>query len=123
MKDLINPTHYQSGDFECIDFAEQMPFCLGNAFKYAWRAGKKTSADLTTDLQKCRWYIKRAQAAQNSPHFAALNTVAYKLPQYIHQAKLEKWRDELLSAIAYCDYDKACAVIGGVLDDNLEDKQ
>lgn len=62
--DAINPSHYGagSGGVECIDAIEAaghgLSFCLGNAMKYIWRAGKKDSA--LQDLQKARWYIDRA---------------------------------------------------------------
>lgn len=57
--DPINPNHYktQSG-VECIDVAELFPYSLGNAIKYAWRAGKKDN--LKQDLKKCEWYLNRA---------------------------------------------------------------
>ena len=57
--DPINPNHYktQSG-IECIDVAEHLGYCLGNALKYAWRAGQKDN--IVQDLSKCEWYIKRA---------------------------------------------------------------
>ena len=58
--DAINhPTHYTShpSGVECIDIAEHMNFCLGNALKYIWRAGLK--GDAVEDLKKARWYIDR----------------------------------------------------------------
>ena len=59
-KDPINhPAHYTShpSGVECIDIAEHMNFCLGNALKYIWRAGLK--GDAVEDLKKARWYIDR----------------------------------------------------------------
>lgn len=59
--DTINhPTHYTShpSGIECIQIAEHMNFCLGNAVKYLWRAGVKTN-DPMQDLKKARWYIDR----------------------------------------------------------------
>ena len=57
--DSINPQHYQShpSGIECIQVAEHMNFCLGNALKYIWRAGLK--GDAIEDLKKARWYIER----------------------------------------------------------------
>lgn len=58
--DAINhPKHYTShpSGVECIDIAEHMNFCLGNALKYIWRAGLK--GDAVEDLKKARWYIGR----------------------------------------------------------------
>ena len=52
-----HPAHYTSHGVECIDIAETMSFCLGNALKYIWRAGLK--GDLVEDLRKARWYLDR----------------------------------------------------------------
>ena len=58
--DSINPTHYRQhpSGVECIQIAEHMGFCTGNAIKYIWRAGLK-GADPLEDLRKARWYIDR----------------------------------------------------------------
>ena len=57
--DPINPPHYRDNPsgIECIQVAEHMPYCLGNAIKYLWRAGKK--GDAVEDLRKAAWYINR----------------------------------------------------------------
>lgn len=60
--DNVNhPAHYEAGyttKIECIDIARHMPFCLGNAFKYAWRAGKKGGTEKAIeDLKKALWYL------------------------------------------------------------------
>ena len=62
-----NPSHYADTPIECIDAMEAMlsakqvdaftAYCLGNAFKYLWRAGNKQ--DMQTDLRKAVWYIER----------------------------------------------------------------
>ena len=59
--DIINqPPHYKShpSSIECIQITEHMNFCLGNAIKYIWRAGLKSSSEIE-DLRKARWYIER----------------------------------------------------------------
>lgn len=47
MDNVNHPKHYTSGfdsrQVECIDITREMPFSLGNAFKYVWRAGKKAT--------------------------------------------------------------------------------
>jgi len=56
--DSINPKHYKHpSGVECVDIAEHLPFCLGNALKYVWRAGEK--GDYVEDLRKAEWYLKR----------------------------------------------------------------
>ena len=53
--DPVEPNHYKSKKHECIEFSRQMPFNLGNAFKYVWRYTDKNG---TEDLDKAVWYIK-----------------------------------------------------------------
>lgn len=58
--DAVNhPRHYTShpSGVECIDVVEHMPFNVGNAVKYLWRAGMK--GDALEDLKKAAWYIAR----------------------------------------------------------------
>jgi hypothetical protein len=58
--DAVNhPRHYNlhPSGVECIDVVEHMPFNVGNAVKYLWRAGQK--GDALEDLKKARWYIER----------------------------------------------------------------
>ena len=54
-----NPKHYTEhpSGVECIQIAEHMNFCLGNALKYIWRADLKGN-DIE-DLEKARWYLSR----------------------------------------------------------------
>ena len=73
VSDAVNhPPHYKAAGLEAIDVIEALGhgpgFCIGNAIKYLWRAGKKTP-DALADLRKARWYVDRAiveaeQAAQ-----------------------------------------------------------
>lgn len=64
--DNVNhPQHYQplAGNVECIDAIRAalgdegvQSFCLGNAMKYIFRAGKK--GDIQEDLKKAIWYLE-----------------------------------------------------------------
>lgn len=59
MSDPVNhPPHYTGhpSGVECIEITRHLPFSLGNAVKYVWRAGEKD--DLRTDLEKARWYLR-----------------------------------------------------------------
>lgn len=57
MTDNVNhPKHYMQQPHECIWFTEKLGFCLGNAFKYAWRAQDKNGVEA---LKKARWYLNR----------------------------------------------------------------
>lgn len=65
-KESVNhPDHYKVGDYECLDVMESLygldaviNFCMLNAFKYQWRCNRKN--DCKEDLQKARWYNKKA---------------------------------------------------------------
>lgn len=59
--DPINhPKHYagMTARVECIDIARHLPYNLGCAFKYVWRAGAKDPTTHQQDLQKAIWYLK-----------------------------------------------------------------
>ena len=63
--DPTNPSHYTSGDIECVDAIRAATkgldgfsgFLAGNAIKYVWRHSLKGKA--VEDLQKAQWYIDR----------------------------------------------------------------
>lgn len=59
--DVNHPNHYcnHPSGIECIQITEHMNFCLGNAFKYIWRADLKHDDDGIKDLKKARWYLDR----------------------------------------------------------------
>ena len=67
---VTHPTHYTSGDIECIDaIAEAIKglsgieaFMIGNAIKYLWRFKLKGGKQ---DLEKAKWYIERTIAEGN----------------------------------------------------------
>ncbi len=55
-----HPSHYTSHPtgIECIAVVEHFSFNVGNAIKYLWRAGLK-STDRIEDLRKAAWYVQR----------------------------------------------------------------
>jgi hypothetical protein len=59
-ENINHPQHYNDhpSGVECIDIVEHMPFNIGNAIKYLWRAGIKATPTLE-DLEKARWYVER----------------------------------------------------------------
>ena len=59
-EDPVNhPSHYTEhpSGVERNTISEHMTFCVGNAIKYLWRAGKKGPP--IQDLEKARYYIDR----------------------------------------------------------------
>ena len=70
MTDPINPDYYKTAPEntsihgECIDYATDLGFVLGSAFKYVWRAGRK--GDIRQDLNKA---VKRLDHAIHNGSF------------------------------------------------------
>jgi hypothetical protein len=65
MRDNVNhPSHYTSGEIECIDALESATVnlsgieavCTANAIKYLWRWKRKNGIE---DLKKAQWYIDK----------------------------------------------------------------
>jgi hypothetical protein len=62
--DNVNhPGHYETGKYECISVMTEAlgpevveGFCLGNAFKYLYRAKRKNGIE---DIRKAQWYINK----------------------------------------------------------------
>ena len=77
-EDAVNhPTHYTVYDPEPIVVAEHLSFCEGNVVKYLARAGRKPSAPAQQDLDKARWYMRRAACDKDGVfNKDALNTAA-----------------------------------------------
>ena len=82
MTDLVNhPPHYNDhpSGIECIQIAEHMNFCLGNALKYIWRADLKGNA--IEDLEKARWYLDREIARRNNVSQKAIAGAGVRAPK------------------------------------------
>lgn len=62
--DIVNhPSHYETGNFECIEVMLEtqgkesvLSFCLCNAFKYLYRHNRKNGIE---DVKKAKWYIDK----------------------------------------------------------------
>jgi len=59
----INPSYYtqgfEFGECRCIIVIRELPFSLGSAVKYIWRAGDKD--EVPQEIEKARWYITDAR--------------------------------------------------------------
>lgn len=60
---VVNPEHYKTGKFECIDVMLETQgveavrgFCICNAFKYLYRHRNKKGLE---DVLKARWYLDK----------------------------------------------------------------
>lgn len=72
MDNINHPSHYQ-GKNECIDVMRAMfgdeavkGFCKCNAFKYRFRAGKKSTSSAEEDIKKAEWYEDYLIIMENS---------------------------------------------------------
>lgn len=75
--DMVNhPPHYTGhpSGVECIEIAEHLPFCLGNAFKYLFRRDQKDAA--LENVEKAIWYLGR--------HINNLPEFDWTLPEDVH---------------------------------------
>ena len=92
--DLVNhPSHYETGKFECIEVMEEAlgrdvvkGFCIGNAFKYIYRAKRKNGLE---DLKKAQWYLNRVISMEDAD-----NT---KDPYAEQKTRLKDLEDEILN--------------------------
>lgn len=72
MADAVNhPAHYapifEARQIECLDIAQHLDFCRGNAFKYVWRAGLKGEPEKAIeDCETAKFYITRVVETKNS---------------------------------------------------------
>lgn len=95
--DPVNrPSHYTSdpSGIECIEIAQNLPFCLGNCYKHLHRAWLK--GNIKQDLQKAKWYIERG-AFNNQK----LNSNDSHRIRYVASKQTDKTLRELLVGFSY----------------------
>lgn len=113
--DMVNhPPHYTDGPdlgkLECIDITRWLPFTLGNAFKYVWRAGKKgDAAKAVEDLKKAEFYLNDwwgqgpgvSRILYPREAFCAVRALFNRIPRdkYEHDSLLEQYRWSILDSI------------------------
>lgn len=79
-----HPKHYnRENAIECIDEIElifgpevTMHFCLGNVFKYRYRAGLKN--DGYEDLEKSDWYMRRYKELKEKMDRPVANQIEHR---------------------------------------------
>lgn len=92
MSDNVNhPEHYKGKPtipIKCNDIARWMPFGLGNAFKYVWRAGHKENCQ--DDLEKAGWYLDDMTVRLKDHLFSGkLDSVLYPCKEVARQLFLQ----------------------------------
>jgi len=83
MNDAVDhPVHYTAhpSGVECIEIVEWLPFNVGNAIKYVWRAGLKDDAE--EDHAKAIWYLERA-VRSGPEHYIVVSTRAIYLASLV----------------------------------------
>lgn len=111
--DPVNhPSHYTDGPnlgrLECLDITRWLPFDLGNAFKYVWRAGKKNPEKMVEDLEKAKFYLhdwKELQAWQGTLYHGRASAEMMLFKADCKQ--FAPWRYRALRAIVRGDVDEA----------------
>ena len=115
-----HPAHYTThpSGLECIEVTELMPFCLGNAVKYVWRAGEKVDADGVEDLRKAVWYLRRhlTNGSANMPPAKARAKLAQAAA-----ADPDETRRGILEDIAAGQLDLAIVQLQYVIDNHNHD--
>ena len=100
-----NPSHYTDGKYETIDFIEEYGTIthIGNAIKYASRAGKKDEDAYIEDLKKGLWYLHRYNCPPKKKHIDVLD--------YCKDKKLPDELTNVLIAISRENYVEAERVL------------
>ena len=102
-EDPVNhPSHYTGGPslgtLECLDITRILPFDLGNAFKYVWRAGKKNPEKAVEDLKKAEFYLndwwKMTKMLQVAVYPKEAFLLAYTLFKRIENAPMNDWLEK-----------------------------
>lgn len=104
--DSVNhPSHYTDGKYETIEFIEEygMRTHIGNAIKYASRAGKKDEDTYIEDLKKGLWYLHRYNCPPKKKHIDVLD--------YCKDKKLPDELTNVLIAISRENYVEAERVL------------
>lgn len=104
--DSVNhPSHYTDGKYETIDFIEEYGTIthIGNAIKYASRAGKKDEDAYIEDLKKGLWYLHRYNCPPKKKHIDVLD--------YCKEKKLSDELTNVLIAISRENYVEAERVL------------
>lgn len=93
MTDYVNqPPHYNQhpSGVEAIQITEHFSFCVGNAIKYVFRAGKKMNN--VEDLRKAVWYAERAMSDWEGNYSGVVRDgVVLPLTRFVAMEK-EEWR-------------------------------
>ena len=100
---VTNPSHYRShpSGVECIDIVRHLPFNVGNAIKYLWRAGDKGGPEkLREDLEKALWYTKDSIDHPSASTYSQL--VDYEQLAKWNRVESKTQRGRIIVLIIFC---------------------
>lgn len=115
MKDTINPDYYKDTPFglEVIEITKHYDFCIGNALKYIFRAGKKHEEGMDDktkhidDLKTAVWYLNAEikKITEGEPKERKLGSIVvhYKDGKEETFSSLDKFYDYLEDLSLKCD--------------------
>jgi len=103
------PKHYNvhPSGIEVIEITEHFDFCVGNALKYIMRCDHKGAE--VQDLEKARWYLKRAEARRTVIHFD--NRVALTMERYLQHEPAGGFVEGIFRAVVRFEYARAVGVL------------
>ena len=118
-----HPPHYQKhpSGLEAIDVCEGLSFCLGNAVKYLWRAGKKGPA--LEDLQKARWYLERWIGQKYSPDRVEIINAAHETSRMMTRVREADPNSPLGRVLWSIIHDEEWEQLIAVMDQAIADEQ
>lgn len=103
--DQVNhPSHYTSREVECIDVAELLKFCPGNAVKYLWRMHEKGNP--LQDVRKAQWYLERERS-----RFGSVSISSPFAAAKLKCVRFDDWRDGAIASIVQGRLAVAAAVV------------
>jgi hypothetical protein len=103
------PKHYNvhPSGIEVIEITQHFDFCVGNALKYVMRCDHKGAT--VQDLEKARWYMKRAEARRTVLRFD--NRVALTMEKYLQHEPVGGFVESIFRAVVRFEYGRAVAVL------------
>ena len=120
--DNINhPAHYNSHEsgVECIEIVRYLPYSLGNAIKYLWRAGLKTENKLE-DYKKAVRYLQDCQKSDFSG-FKANKFTNINLERFIDNIVTSDYLSCLIEEIYQQSIDDAGLNLSSIFGDIIYD--
>jgi hypothetical protein len=111
-QDEFRPNYYKlPNGIECKDVVGHMPYNIGTAIAYLWRAGNKPNQATSTDLQKAVHHIQFEIDRLASRPLTALNKTEIKIgEQYKYICPEDLTSPAIVTIWAICEKTKFCLI-------------